>query len=68
MALIQGRDYVLPQDVASQAVDVIAHRLVMTFDAVADGVDPRAVVERVVQAIPQPRPVWTGSGSTPEFA
>jgi MoxR-like ATPase len=68
IALTQGRDYVLPQDVAAQAADVIAHRLVMTLDAVADEVDPRAVVERIVEVVPQPRPVWGSSGSTPEFA
>ncbi len=67
MALIQGRDYVLPQDIASVAVDVMAHRLVLTFDAVADEVDPRAVVERVVHAIPQPRAAWGAVGSPPEF-
>ncbi len=67
LALMQGRDYVLPQDVAAMAVEVMAHRLVLTFDAVADEVDPRAVVERVIQTVPQPRPVWGVSGSTPEF-
>jgi MoxR-like ATPase len=67
MALIQGREYVLPQDVAAVAVDVMAHRLVLTFDAVADEVDPRAVVEGVVQGIPQPRVMWGTSGSVPEF-
>ncbi len=58
VALIHGRDYVLPQDIAAIARDVMAHRLVLTFDAVADGVDPRAVVDRVVSAMPQPQPVW----------
>ena len=59
VAVIHGRNYVLPQDIAAIARDVMAHRLVLTFDAVADGVDPRAVVDRVVSAIPQPQPVWT---------
>jgi MoxR-like ATPase len=68
MALMQGRDYVLPDDIAAQAVDVMAHRLVLTFDAVADEVDPRAVVDRVIRTIPQPRAVWGSSGSMPEFS
>jgi MoxR-like ATPase len=55
LALLRGRDYVLPADVAEVAVDVMAHRLVLTFDALADGVDPRSVVEQVVAAIPPPR-------------
>ncbi len=66
VALIHGRAYVLPQDIATVAQDVMAHRLVLTFDSVADGVDSRNVVERVVSAIPQPQPVWN-NGTQPEF-
>ena len=66
VALIHGRNYVLPQDVVTVAREVMAHRLVLGFDAVADGVDARAVVERVVAAIAQPHPVWN-SGGLPEF-
>ncbi len=69
VAVIHGRDYVLPQDIAAIARDVMAHRLVLTFDAVADGIDPRAVVDRVVAAIPQPQAVWSDSRtpSQPDF-
>ncbi|MGH3471409.1 MAG: AAA family ATPase [Nocardioidaceae bacterium] len=67
MALIHGRDYLLPQDVAAVAQDIIAHRLVLTFDAVADGLDPRAVVARVLSAIPQPQPICDANGSVPGF-
>jgi MoxR-like ATPase len=63
---MQGRPYVLPTDVARVASDVMAHRLLLSFDAVADGVDPRIVVQRVVSAIPAPQPVWGGAGQ-PEF-
>lgn len=66
IALIQGRNYVLPQDIAAVAGDVIAHRLILTFDAVADGVDPRHIVDRIVRAIPPPQAVWNGVGQ-PEF-
>jgi MoxR-like ATPase len=55
LALLRGRDYVLPADVHELAVDVIAHRLVLTFDAVADGVPPEAVVQRILTAIPVPQ-------------
>ena len=57
LALLRGRDYVLPVDVYDVAHDVMAHRLVLTFDALADGVDPRAVVSRVLQVIEQPHVV-----------
>ncbi len=72
LALMRGRDYVLPQDVQDVARDVIPHRLVLGFDALADGVEASGVVERVLAVIPPPRPVWrqevggTGSGR-PEF-
>lgn len=54
-ALIRGRDYVLPEDVRELAEDVIAHRLVLSFEAVADGVSPEALVRRLVEAVPPPR-------------
>jgi MoxR-like ATPase len=54
LAVLRGRDYVLPGDVADVAGDVLAHRLVLGFDAVADGVDPRTVVERIVATVPGP--------------
>jgi MoxR-like ATPase len=58
LALINGRDYVLPTDVQAVARDVMAHRLVLGFDAVADNVDPLDVVERIVAMVPAPTPVW----------
>ncbi|MDI5941994.1 AAA family ATPase, partial [Micromonospora sp. DH15] len=54
-ALLRGRDHVLPEDVRELAVDVLAHRLVLSFDAVADGVAAEAVVHRLVAAVPPPR-------------
>ncbi|WP_433337104.1 AAA family ATPase [Spirillospora sp. CA-294931] len=55
LALLRGRDYVLPADVRDLAVDVIAHRLVLSFDALADGTDGRAIAGRVVSAVEAPR-------------
>lgn len=54
LALLRGRDYVLPGDVADIARDVMSHRIVLSFEAVADGVDPRAVVGSVLAAVPMP--------------
>ncbi len=54
LALLRGRSYVLPADVAEVASDVMSHRLLLSFDAVADGADPRAIVREVVAAVPQP--------------
>ncbi|MEO3884153.1 AAA family ATPase [Nonomuraea sp. B5E05] len=54
LALLRGRDYVLPEDVRDLAHDVMAHRLVLSFDALADGVVPREIVDRVLAAVPLP--------------
>ncbi|SPL89921.1 MoxR-like ATPase [[Actinomadura] parvosata subsp. kistnae] len=58
LALLRGRDYLLPDDVRDVAVDVMAHRLMLTFDALADGVDPETVVKQILQAVPPPLVVW----------
>ncbi|PZF97701.1 AAA family ATPase [Micromonospora deserti] len=54
-ALLRGREYVLPEDIRELAVDVLSHRLVLSFDAVADGVSAEALVRRLVEAVPPPR-------------
>ncbi|RCV52566.1 AAA family ATPase, partial [Marinitenerispora sediminis] len=58
LALIRGRDYVLPDDVRLLARDVMAHRLVLTFDALADGVTTTQIVDRVLATVPPPRVIW----------
>ena len=58
LALIHGRDYVLPTDVQSVAKDVMSHRLVLGFDAVADNINPAQVIERIVAMVPPPTPGW----------
>ncbi len=55
LALLRGRDYVLPNDVADIAADVLAHRLVLSFDAVAEGIDPRSVIGTILETVPRPR-------------
>jgi MoxR-like ATPase len=59
LALIRGRDYVLPEDVRDVAHDVMSHRVMLTFDALADGVDAMNVIDRILQAVPPPRVVWS---------
>ncbi len=58
LALIHGRDYVLPTDVQAVAPDVMSHRILLSFDAIADNVNPAQVVERVLAMVPAPTPVW----------
>lgn len=54
LALLRNRDYVLPHDVMDLASDVLAHRLVLGFEAQVDGTDPREVVRRLLEAVPVP--------------
>jgi MoxR-like ATPase len=55
LALIRGRDYVLPQDVLDVSADVLRHRLVLSYDALADGVPVEHIVTRVLQTVPLPQ-------------
>ena len=67
MALLRGRDYALPQDVLDIAPDVLAHRLVLSYDAIADGVPAEHAVRRVLEtvALPQVAPRQRSGGPAP---
>jgi MoxR-like ATPase len=45
---------VLPEDVSSLAHDVLRHRLVLTYEALADGVDADQLIDQVVDAVNAP--------------
>ncbi len=55
LALVRGRDYVLPQDVVDVVPDVLRHRLVLSYDALADGIPVDHIVNRVLQTVPLPQ-------------
>ncbi len=55
LAFLRGRDYALPQDVQEIAKDVLRHRLVLSYDALADGVPVEHIVTRVLQTVPLPQ-------------
>jgi MoxR-like ATPase len=54
LALLRGRDYVLPQDVQDIAPDILRHRLVLSYDALADDIPADQIVARVMSAVPMP--------------
>ncbi|MEV4756271.1 MoxR family ATPase [Micromonospora sp. NPDC049559] len=54
LALMRGRDYALPQDVQDIAPDILRHRLVLSYDALADDVPADHIVGRVMSTIPLP--------------
>jgi len=53
-AWLEGRDYVGPEDIQAVASDVLRHRLVLSFEAEADGVDANSVIERVLDGVGVP--------------
>jgi MoxR-like ATPase len=53
-ALLEGRRFVTPHDVKRVAPDVLRHRVLLTYEAEADGVTPQALVEAVLAAVETP--------------
>ncbi len=53
-AFLEGRDYVLPDDVKAVALDVMRHRLIVTYQAEAEDVTPEAVITEVLNRTPVP--------------
>ncbi|GCE08556.1 AAA family ATPase [Dictyobacter aurantiacus] len=54
LAFMRGRPYALPRDVADLALDVLRHRLVLSYEAVADGVSPDTIVGDLLRRFPPP--------------
>ncbi len=54
LALVNGRDHVLPQDIVELAPDILRHRLLLTYEAEADGVRTDEVVKQLLLAVPRP--------------
>jgi MoxR-like ATPase len=53
-AFLDGRDYVLPDDVKAVALDVMRHRLIVTYEAEAEEVTPEIVIGRVLDNVAVP--------------
>ncbi len=54
LALLRGRGHVSPDDVRDLAADVLRHRIVLSYDALSEGVTPDHLLERVLKAVPEP--------------
>ena len=54
LAYMRGRDYVLAQDIQDVAVDVLRHRIVLSYEGLSDDVTTDALVAKVLQKIPVP--------------
>ena len=53
-AWLSGRDYVGPEDIQAVATDVLRHRLVLSFEAEADGTNENSIIERILDGVGVP--------------
>jgi MoxR-like ATPase len=70
LSLLRGRDYALPQDVQDVAADILRHRLVLSYDALADDIPADRIIDRVLATVPLPtvaprQQAITGPGHRP---
>src|SRR5512147_2120712 len=54
LAFVRGRDYVLPPDVLDMALDVMRHRLVLSYEALSDNVTSDDLLNKILDTIPIP--------------
>ncbi len=53
-AWLQGRDYVSPEDIQTMAFDVLRHRLILSYEAEADGITTDKFIEELIQTVAVP--------------
>jgi MoxR-like ATPase len=53
-AFLNGRGYVTPQDVKSVGADVLRHRIIVSYEAEAEGVTSETIIERIFAGLPVP--------------
>ena len=54
LAFLRGRDYVLPEDVIDIAPDVMRHRIIVSYEALSDGVSSDDIIRQILKAVPAP--------------
>lgn len=63
LAFIRGREYVLAEDVTDMVLDVIRHRLVLSYEALSDGVTSDMILSRILDHIPAPKEVMQSNAA-----
>ena len=62
---MRGRSYALPEDMTGLVADVFRHRLVLSYEALADGLTADQIVQKVMKKIPVPdKPLAATSAAT----
>ncbi|MEZ5664807.1 MAG: MoxR family ATPase [Burkholderiaceae bacterium] len=54
LAMLRGRHYALPEDMVDLVPDVLRHRVVLSYEGLAEGLSPESLVERIMKHIPVP--------------
>ncbi|MBI3739240.1 MAG: ATPase, partial [Chloroflexi bacterium] len=54
LAFVRGRDYALPQDVLDMALDVMRHRIVLSYEALSDNMTGDDLLKKILDRIPIP--------------
>jgi MoxR-like ATPase len=54
LAMLRGRSYALPEDLLDLVPDVLRHRLVLSYEALAAGLSADALIERMLAHVPAP--------------
>jgi len=65
LALLRGRRYVLPQDVFDVAPEILRHRVVLSYEALAQDITSDQVINRVLSTVPAPRIAPSQDPSSP---
>lgn len=52
VAYMEGRDYVLPEDIKEVAFDVMNHRILLNYEAEADGITTKDIIEKILKQVP----------------
>jgi MoxR-like ATPase len=64
LAFLRGRDYVLPEDLVDLVPDVLRHRLVLSYEALTEGLTPDEIIRRLLSQMAPPAKPLHGHGST----
>lgn len=64
-AVLEGRDYVVPDDVRRVAAPALAHRLVLTPEVTVQGTDRRAIIDSVLEDVEVPAMASPSGSSSP---
>ena len=54
LALLRGRSYALPEDMADLVPDVLRHRIVLSYEGISEGLSPDVLVQRIMAAVKPP--------------